>query len=215
MTRGRHRHHLTPKTVLPPVTIGALATAGVVLAVVNGNLQVLRLAVVASWLIALSAIGWSWNRNRTYTRTLALQESTRRREESLFSEQLTSLQATLTLMQQQLGVLTTESVDLRREVMELRADKAEVEETLRAARAERARQRNADQELADQRLLTVAAFEAAATVLDALDASAMGEDQDWVTAWVASLGDSELDLTMHDDTIPLDLDMEVPVGNTA
>lgn len=215
MTRGRHRHHLTPKTVLPPVALGALATAGVVLAVVNGNIQVLRLAVIASWLIALGMVGWSWNRSRRFSRTLALQESTRRREESMFSEQLTQLQATLTLMQQQLGVLTTESVDLRRELVELRADKAEVEETLRAARADRARQRNADQELADQRLLTVAAFEAAATVLEALDAQAMDEDQDWVTAWVASLGDSELDLTMHDDTIPLDLGVEMPVANSA
>ncbi len=104
---------------------------------------------------------------------------------------------------------------MRREIVDLRRDKAEAEETLRAARAERARQRQADQEMADQRLLTVAAFEAAATVLEALEAAAPGDEQDWVSSWVASLADHELDLTMHDDTIPLELEIEMPVANTA
>ena len=215
MTRGRHRQGLPVKTVLLPAAFGSLATAGVVLAVVSGDLQVLRLAVVASWLIALGLVTWTWRRGRADARTLALTESTRRVEEALFVEQLEALRSTMGVLATQLERLTTESAELHREVAGLRADKAEAEEMLRMARAERARAKAAEQEQADQRMLTVAAFEAAATVLEALEATA-GDEQDWVSSWVASLGDTgELDLTMHDDTIPLELDLELPVANSA
>lgn len=215
MTRGRHRQHLPVKTVLLPAALGSLATAGVVLAVVSGDTQVLRMAVVASWLIALGLVTWSWRRGRAHQRTIALHESTRRVEEALFAEQLESLRTTMGGLQTQLERLTTESAEMHREVAGLRADKAEAEEMLRLARAERARAKAAEQEQLDQRLLTVAAFEAAATVLEALDVAA-GDEQDWVSSWVASLGDTgELDLTMHDDTIPLELGIELPVASSA
>ena len=215
MTRGRHRQGLPVKTVLLPAAFGSLATAGVVLAVVNGDLQVLRLAVVASWLLALGLVTWTCRRGRAHSRALALQESTRRVDEAMFTGQLEALRASMSGLSTQLERLTTESAELHREVAGLRADKAEAEEMLRLARAERARAKAAEQDQVDQRMLTVAAFEAAATVLEALDAS-IGDDEDWVSSWVASLGHTgELDLTMHDDTIPLELDLELPVASGA
>lgn len=216
MTRGRHRQHLPVRTVLLPAAFGSLATAGVVLAVVQGDLQVLRLAVVASWLVALGLVTFSWRRGRSHARTLALQDSTRRVEEAVFSEQLEALRTGMGALQTQLERLTTESAELHREVAALRVDKAEAEEMLRMARAERAREKAAQQEQVEQRMLTVAAFEAAATVLEALEATSSGDETDWVSSWVASLSDTgELDLTMHDDTIPLELGVGLPVANSA
>jgi hypothetical protein len=207
MTRGRHRQS-TVVRALPPVTVASLATAGVALAVINGSLQVLRLAVVASWLVALALAGWSARRGRRFARETALQESMRRRDESVFSEQLTLLQQSITGLRKQLDELTADAGALRREVVTLRADKAEAEEIVRRARAERARAAMAQREAADQRLLTAAAFEAAAAVLENFGSAGVAEDDpDWVSTWIANLGvRGELDLTMHDDTIALDVE---------
>lgn len=215
MTRGRHRHHFTPAQAVPAVTVGTLATAGVVLAVVNGDLQVLRMAVIASWVVALGMAGVVVRRTRTFARESALVDSARRREESQFAEQLGLLQTSIAGLQEQLERLNTESSELRAEVGQLRADKAEADEIVRRAREERARAQAAEREAADQRLLTAAAFEAAAAVLENFGSGSRPVDQaaatagepDWITAWVASLGsDDELDLTPHDDTIQLQLE---------
>jgi hypothetical protein len=218
MTRGRHRQSTFVKAV-PPVTVGTLATAGVALAVLTGSMQVLRLAVIASWLIVLSIAAYAGLRGRKYTRELALAESTRRRDEGLFAEQLEALGAGVRSLQEQLGRLNTEAATLRLEVVQLRADKAEADEVVRLARAERARAAVAEREANDQRLLTAAAFEAAAAVLESLGAAAITEaEPDWVTSWIANLGArTELDLTMHDDTIALDLSscLEEPLAASA
>jgi regulator of replication initiation timing len=207
MTRGRHRSS-TVVRALPPVTVASLATAGLALAVLNGSLQILRLAVVASWLVALAMAGWTARRGRRFDRESALQESMRRRDESVFTEQLTLLQQSINGLRAQLDELSTDASALRREVVTLRADKAEGEEILRRARAERARAALAQREASDQRLLTAAAFEAAAAVLENFGkTSAADEDPEWLTTWIANLGErGELDLTMHDDTIALDVE---------
>jgi hypothetical protein len=206
MRRGRHRQSTVAKAV-PPVTVGTLATAGVALAVLTGSMQVLRLAVIASWLIVLGIAAYAGHRGRKYTRELALADSTRRRDEGLFAEQLEALGSGIRSMEDQLARLNTEAATLRSEVVALRADKAEADEIVRLARAERARAAVAEREANDQRLLTAAAFEAAAAVLESLGSSTISaEEPDWVTSWIANLGArGDLDLTMHDDTIALDL----------
>ncbi len=207
------------------VALGTLATAGVVLAVVLGDTQVLRLAVVASWLVALSLVGYSVRRGRSFARETALAESARRRDESIFTQQMTALGASINGLQAQLERMSAESAELRSEVAQLRIDKIESDEIVRRARAERARARLAEREAADQRLLTAAAFEAAAAVLQSFghDDEQESGPGDWVASWVASLGAcTELDLTMHDDTIEIDLDAaladeveDIPVAKSA
>lgn len=218
MKRGRHRQSTVVKA-LPPFTVGALATAGLALAVVTGSLQVLRLAVIASWLIALGIAAYAIRRGRRHTRESALAESTRRREESLFGEQLAHLEAGMNGLKEQLELIGTEAAALRNEVVQLRAEKAEADEIVALARLERARAVVAEREATDQRLLTAAAFEAAAAVLESLGSTAFEEvEPDWVTSWISNLGNrGELDLTMHDDTIALDLEgcLEQPLGATA
>ncbi len=213
MTRGRHRQQLPTVKTVSGVTVGTVATAGVVLAVVSGDTQVLRLAVVASWLIALGLVAHSVRRGRRFTRELALQESMRRRDESLFTQQLTILSESIKALQVQVSVMTTESAELRSEVAALRVEKAEADEIVRHARAERAKAQLAEREAADQRLLTAAAFEAAAAVLQSFGNNEEDTDSgDWIDAWVASLRTSgELDLTMHDDTIEIDVEGELTV----
>ena len=213
MTRGRHRQQLPTVKTVSGVTVGTVATAGVVLAVVSGDTQVLRLAVVASWLIALGLVAHSVRRGRRFTRELALQESMRRRDESLFTQQLTVLSDSIKALQVQVQVMTTESAELRAEVAQLRVEKAEADEIVRQARAERAKAQLAEREAADQRLLTAAAFEAAAAVLQSFgNNDADSDSSDWIDAWVASLRTSgELDLTMHDETIELELEEEIVV----
>lgn len=196
--------------------VGSLATAGVVLAVVNGNMQVLRLAVIASWVVALGMAGVVVRRSRAFARESALVDSARRREEAQFGEQLGLLQKSISGLQEQLERLNSDSSALRAEVSQLRADKAEADEIVRRAREERARAQAAEREAADQRLLTAAAFEAAAAVLESFGSSAEpatsngsggSEEPDWIAAWIASLGSTdELDLTAHDDTIQLELE---------
>jgi hypothetical protein len=218
MTRGRHRQSGFVRAV-PPVTVGTLAIAGIALGVLTGSMQVLRMAVIASWVIALGIAGCAGYRGRRYAREAALAESTRRREEGLFAEQLDLLRAGILGLEQQLGRLHTEAATLRREVVQLRADKAEADEIVALARAERARAAAAEREATDQRLLTAAAFEAAAAVLESLGTSTLPtEEPDWVTTWITNLGArGELDLTMHDDTIALDLSAcrDEPVAATA
>jgi regulator of replication initiation timing len=214
MTRGRHRQQLPTVKTVSGVTVGTVATAGVVLAVVSGDTQVLRLAVVASWLIALGLVAHSVRRGRNFNRELALQESMRRRDESLFSQQLTELSASIKGLQGQMATMHAESAELRAEIAQLRTEKAESDEIVRQARAERAKAQLAEREASDQRLLTAAAFEAAAAVLQSFGSDeGDSESGDWIDAWVASLRTSgELDLTMHDETIELDLEDEIVVG---
>jgi hypothetical protein len=207
MTRGRHRQQLPTVKTVSGVTVGTVATAGVVLALVSGDTQVLRLAVVASWLIALGLVAYSVRRGRQFNRELALQESMRRRDESLFTQQLTELSASIKGLQTQMTAMHAESVELRSEIAQLRVEKAEADEIVRQARAERAKAQLAEREAADQRLLTAAAFEAAAAVLHSFGSDADPDSGDWIDSWVASLRASgELDLTMHDDTIEIDVD---------
>ncbi|GAA0621782.1 hypothetical protein GCM10009547_25680 [Sporichthya brevicatena] len=209
MTRGRHRQQLPTVKTVSGVSVGTVATAGVVLAVVSGDTQVLRLAVVASWLIALGLVADSVRRSRRYSRELALQESMRRRDESLFTQQLSVLSESIKSLQTQVETMNAESAELRAEVAQLRVEKAEADEIVRQARAERAKAQLAEREAADQRLLTAAAFEAAAAVLQSFGNGETEDSGDWIDAWVASLRTSgELDLTMHDDTIEIDLDSD-------
>jgi hypothetical protein len=214
MTRGRHRQQLPTVKTVSGVTVGTVATAGLVLAVVSGDTQVLRLAVVASWLIALGLVAHSVRRGRNFNRELALQESMRRRDESLFSQQLTELSTSIKGLQSQMATMHSESAELRAEIAQLRTEKAESDEIVRQARAERAKAQLAEREASDQRLLTAAAFEAAAAVLQSFgNDESDSESSDWIDAWVASLRTSgELDLTMHDETIELDLEDEIVVG---
>ncbi|HUR74512.1 MAG TPA: hypothetical protein VMZ00_09555 [Sporichthya sp.] len=214
MTRGRHRQQLPTVKTVSGVTVGTVATAGVVLAVLSGDTQVLRLAVVASWLIALGLVAHSVRRGRRFNRELALQESMRRRDESLFTQQLTELSASIKGLQTQMTAMHAESTSLRAEIAQLRVEKAEADEIVRQARAERAKAQLAEREAADQRLLTAAAFEAAAAVLQSFgNDDADSESGDWIDAWVASLRTSgELDLTMHDETIEIELEEDIVVG---
>ncbi|MGQ0629740.1 MAG: hypothetical protein ACT4P1_01760 [Sporichthyaceae bacterium] len=206
MTRGRHRHQLSALKLVPVVLVGSLATAGVALAVISGNTSILQYAVVASWTVALALAGYAFRRNRAYTRDIALAESTHRREQTQFADRLSALGTSIGSLQTQLERLNDESAHLRLEVHQLRAEQAENDEIVRAARAERARAQQAEREAADQRLLTAAAFEAAAKVLESFGSGPDAGEQDWVSSWIASLSAStELDLTMHDDTIALDL----------
>lgn len=207
MTRGRHRQSLAV-SLIAPVTLGSMVTAGVALALLQGTTQVLQLAVVASWVLALGLITHSARRGRKFTREIALSESMRRRDENVFSDQLSALQASIGGLQTQLERIGVEAAALRGEVVQLRADKAEADEIVRRARAERARAAMAEREAHDQRALTAAAFEAAAAVLASFEAPAVEDvEPDWVTTWIANLGAAgELDLTMHDDTIA------IPVG---
>ncbi|MGQ0844963.1 MAG: hypothetical protein ACT4QF_12585 [Sporichthyaceae bacterium] len=207
MTRGRHRQSLAV-SLIAPVTLGSMVTAGLALALVQGTTQVLQLAVVASWVLALGLIAHSARRGRRYQREISLSESMRRRDENVFSEQLTSLQTSIAGLQTQLETFGRESVALRAEVVQLRADKAEADEIVRRARAERARAVLAEREAQEQRMLTAAAFEAAAAVLASFETTgAVDVEPDWVTTWIANLGNGgELDLTMHDDTIAMEFD---------
>jgi hypothetical protein len=211
--RGRHRQQLPTVKTVSGISLGTVATAGLALAVVAGSLQVLRLAVVASWLIALGLVAYSVRRTRGFNRELALQESMRRRDESLFTQQLTELSASIKGLQTQMATMHAESAELRSEIAQLRVEKAEADEIVRQARAERAKAQLAEREAADQRLLTAAAFEAAAAVLHSFGSDADAESGDWIDSWVASLRTAgELDLTMHDDTIEIDVDeVEVTV----
>lgn len=204
MTRGRHRQSLAV-SLIAPVTLGSMVTAGLALALIQGTTQVLQLAVVASWVLALGLITNTARRGRKFNREITLSESMRRRDENLFSEQLTALQASISGLQTQLERIGNEATALRGEVGRLRADKAEADEIVRRARAERARAAMAEREAHDQRILTAAAFEAAAAVLASFDAPAVLDiEPDWVTTWIENLGAAgELDLTMHDDTIAL------------
>ncbi len=217
MTRGRHRQSLAV-ALIAPVTLGAMVTAGLALALIDGTTQVLQLAVVASWILALGLIANTARRGRKHSRETALTESMRRRDENVFGEQLSALSASITGLQTQLERIGNEAVALRGEVVQLRADKVETEEILRRARAERARAAMAEREAHDQRALTAAAFEAAAAVLASFEAPAVFDvEPDWVTTWIANLGNGgELDLTMHDDTIALRLDdAELPMPASA
>ena len=205
MTRGRHRHQLSALKVVPVAALGLIATAGVALAVVSGDTVVLQFAVVASWLIALAIAADSFRRSRGHAREITLVESAQRREQTQFGERLTALGTSIAALQTQLERLNDESASLRLEVLQLRAERAENEEIVRAARVERARAQQAERDAADQRLLTAAAFEAAAKVLESFNAGDAPE-QDWISSWIESLSAStDLDLTMHDDTIALDL----------
>jgi hypothetical protein len=215
MTRGRHRQSLAV-SLIAPVTLGSMVTAGLALALVNGTTQVLQLAVVASWVLALGLIANSARRGRKFNREITLSESMRRRDENLFAEQLSALQASIGGLQTQLDRFGAEAVSLRAEVVQLRAEKAEADEIVRRARAERARAALAEREALDQRILTAAAFEAAAAVLASFEAPAVEDvEPDWVTTWIANLGAAgELDLTMHDDTIAIRVD-ELPLAANA
>jgi hypothetical protein len=207
MTRGRHRQQLPTVKTVSGVSLGTVATAGLALAVVAGSLQVLRLAVVASWLIALGLVAYSVRRGRRFNRELALQESMRRRDESLFTQQLTVLSESIKGLQAQMETMNAEAASMRSQIVQLQAEKAEADEIVRQARAERAKAQLAEREAADQRLLTAAAFEAAAAVLHSFGSDGDAESGDWIDSWVASLRASgELDLTMHDDTIEIDVD---------
>lgn len=211
MTRGRHRQQLPPVKTVSGIALGTLATAGVMLAVISGDTSVLRLAVVASWIVALGLVGYNVRRGQRFARESALTESARRRDESIFTEQLGELGKAIKSLNERLETMTEESAALRSEVAQLRVEKAEADEIVRLARAERARAALVEREAADQRLLTAAAFEAAAAVLQSFGNNdsddAEPDSNDWVASWVASLGAShELDLTMHDDTIELTLE---------
>jgi membrane glycosyltransferase len=207
MTRGRHRQQLPAVKTVSGISLGTVATAGLALAVVAGSLQVLRLAVIASWLIALGLVAYSVRRTRRFNRELALQESMRRRDESLFTQQLTVLGESIKGLQAQMEAMNSEAAAMRAQIATLQVEKAEADEIVRQARAERAKAQLAEREAADQRLLTAAAFEAAAAVLHSFGSDADSESGDWIDSWVASLRTSgELDLTMHDDTIEIDVD---------
>jgi|GEM_PF-4507620 len=218
MRRARHRHSTVCRS-LALLTVGLLATAGTAIAVLTGSTQVLRWAVTASWLVALAIATYAALRGRRYLRDAAVAESTRRREQSLFNEQLEELQAGIETLTASLSRLNSEAEALRREVSQLRVEKAEADEIVRLAREERARAAAAEREANDQRMLTAAAFEAAAAVLESLGSVTISEQEpDWVTTWIANLGArGELDLTMHDDTIALELEpaATTPVSATA
>lgn len=223
--RGRHRQQLPTVKTVSGISLGTVATAGLALAVVAGSLQVLRLAVVASWLIALGLVAYSVRRTKRFNRELALQESMRRRDESLFTQQLTVLGESIKGLQAQMESMNAEASAMRAEIAQLQVEKAEADAIVREARAERAKAQLAEREAADQRLLTAAAFEAAAAVLHSFGSDGEAESGDWIDSWVASLRTAgELDLTMHDDTIEIDVDAdeiavdvvdEVPIAKIA
>ncbi|MGQ0468137.1 MAG: hypothetical protein ACT4QG_22820 [Sporichthyaceae bacterium] len=216
MTRGRHRQSLAV-SLIAPVTLGAMVTAGLALALVNGTVAVLQMAIVASWVLALGLIANSARRGRRFQREITLSESMRRRDENLFSEQLSALQTSITGLQTQLERIGKDAATLRGEVVQLRAEKAEADEIVRRARAERARAALAEREALEQRMLTAAAFEAAAAVLASFENSLVEAEPDWVTTWIANLGNGgELDLTMHDDTMVIELEgAELPATRSA
>ncbi|MGQ0625597.1 MAG: hypothetical protein ACT4PP_13230 [Sporichthyaceae bacterium] len=210
MTRGRHRNQLSALKLVPLALVGSLATAGVALAVISANTSILQYAVIASWTLALALAGYAFRRGRAYTRDLALMESTQRREQTLFADRLSALGTSIGSLQTQLERLNDESAHLRLEVLQLRTENAENAEIVRAARAERARAQQAEREADDQRQLTAAAFEAAARVLESFGSGSDAGEQDWVSSWIASLSAStELDLTMHDDTLALELPAQI------
>ena len=223
--RGRHRQQLPTVKTVSGISLGTVATAGLALAVVAGSLQVLRLAVVASWLIALGLVAYSVRRTKRFNSELALQESMRRRDESLFTQQLAVLGESIKGLQTQMETMHTEASAMRAEIAQLQVEKAEADAIVREARAERAKAQLAEREAADQRLLTAAAFEAAAAVLHSFGNDEDSDSGDWIDSWVASLRASgELDLTMHDDTLEIaveadevavDVVDEVPIAKIA
>jgi hypothetical protein len=197
MTRGRHRQPSSKRSIVPLAAVGVLAATGALLALVDplsgGGPMVFRLGLVAACALAGALAAVLWRREQQYARALGVEVSARRRDQSLFQGRLDALQETISALREQLEQTRLESVALRREIEELRTAKVRVEETLR-------------------RLSTAPvdpAPESAAPAARGLAGFEAADDGDWISSWVSGLFDDEgdlvIDLTMHDDTLPLAL----------
>ena len=166
MTRGRHRQQLPTVKTVSGVTVGTVATAGLALAVVSGNTQVLRLAVVASWLIALGLVAHSVRRGRQLQpRARAAGVDAPPRRVAVHPAAHRAAAPASRACRPRWRRCTPSPPSCGAEIAQLRVEKAEADEIVRQARAERAKAQLAEREASDQRLLTAAAFEAAAAVL--------------------------------------------------
>jgi hypothetical protein len=197
MTRGRHRQPSFKRSIVPLTAVGVLAATGALLAladpVAGGGPMVFRLGLVSACVLAGVLAAVLWRRERQHARALAVVASARRRDQSLFQSRLDALQETISALREQLEQTRLELVALRRETEELRTAKVQVEEALR-------------------RLSTAPvdpAPESAAPAGKGLSGFEAADDGDWISSWVSGLFDDEgdlvIDLTMHDDTLPLAL----------
>jgi hypothetical protein len=193
--------------------VGALAAIGAVLVFTTSDALVLRTALVGSILVSVGLLVLLRQRETGHARAMKDESTARRREQSLFQGELDTLRASLAALTAQIAQLQVDAQGLRAEIGTLREEKAEADEMVRRLRAARA-YRPAPRHLA----LMPAAFEAAAEALSALSGPSGEEDDslggltrylsrglaDTVTAEPQS-GEQVIDLTPHDDTLPISL----------
>jgi hypothetical protein len=195
MTRGRHRQPSSKRSIVPLAAVGVLAATGALLALVDplsgGGPMVFRLGLVATCALAGVLAAVLWRREQQHAQAQAVEASARRRDQSLFQGQLDALQETISALREQVEQTRLESAALCREIEELRTAKVQVEETLR-------RLSSAPVDLAP---------EPSAPAAKALAGFEVADDADWISSWVSGLFDDEgdlvIELTMHDDTLPL------------
>jgi hypothetical protein len=188
--------------MLPLAATGVLAVSGVVLALLTVGTLLLRLALCLACAGAVALAVLMWWRDRQHVRALAVEAAGRRRDQSLVQSQLDALHETLAALREQLEQMRVESGELRSELMSLRAGKVEAEEALRRLRA-------VPTQHSLRHPLTPDSFAAAAAVLEAFEVGGNADEEDWISSWVSGLFDDEgdlvIDLTVHDDTLPLEL----------
>jgi hypothetical protein len=192
--------------------VGALAVIGAVLVFTTSDALVLRTALVGSILVAVGLLVQLRHREAEHVRAMNDETTARRREQSLFQGELDALRENLAALTAQIAQLRIDSSGLRAEIGALQEGKADAEELVRrllAARAYRPRPLP----------LTPAAFEAAAEAMSALAGPSGEEDESFggiagylpagrsadFGAAEPSCTDRVIDLTPHDDTLPIDL----------
>jgi hypothetical protein len=174
-------------------------------ALLGGDTLVLRMSLCLVGGVAMALAVLIWRRDRHHARAVAAEAARRRLDQSLFQSRLDVMHETVTVLLGQVEQLRAEAGQLRAEVATVHAGKVAAEEELRRLRAE-----VAAEESLRRRRAAVAAEEVseAAAVLDAFEVGGDGAP-DWVSTWVSSLfdedGDLVIDLTMPEDTAPLDL----------
>ena len=189
--------------------MGALAAAGAVLVFTARDPLVLRIALVGVTLVAVGLLARLRQREAHHARAMQDDKAARRREQSLFQVELDMMRENVAALTGQIAQLRVEASLLRAEIGALRAEKGQADELVRRLRAARA-----DGPAANP-ALTPAAFEAAAEALAALDGRSGDEeeapephpDAGAVPAKLSDTGSSAgeqlIDLTPHDDTVPI------------
>jgi len=172
---------------------------GVLLAML-GDTLLLRSALCLACAAAVVLVVLIWRQGRGHARAVAAaaaETAGRRLDQSRFQSQLDAVYETLGALREQLERMRVEAGELRREMAALHAGKVAAEEGLRRLPAG-----------SEPHVLTPESFSAAAAVLEAFEVSGSDGKEDWVSAWVSGLfdddGDLVIDLTMHDDTMPIE-----------